>query len=74
MNDKKRKSLFKCNCGNNFISSISDVKQNKRKSCGCKKGNTPNKYTYGDLINGIKFIKTLINIKKWILIDLKMNS
>jgi hypothetical protein len=56
---KKRKSLFKCNCGNNFISSISDVKQNKRKSCGCKKGNTPNKYTYGDLINGIKFIKTL---------------
>jgi len=56
---KKRKSLFMCDCGNKFISTISDVKQNKRKSCGCKKGNELNKYNYGDLINGVKFIKTL---------------
>lgn len=54
----RRTCLFKCHCGKNFTSRLDDVKQNKRTSCGCNKGNKPNAYKKDDLINGIKFIKT----------------
>ena len=55
---KRRRAIFKCECGKEFTCLIKDVKKNKRTSCGCKKGNKPNVYKQGDLINGIKFIKT----------------
>jgi len=54
----KRWAVFKCECGKEFTCTLSDVRQNKRTSCGCKKGNKPNIYNEGDLINGIKFIRT----------------
>lgn len=54
----RRRSIFKCECGKKFTCRLNDVKTNKRTSCGCKKGNKPNIYKQGDLINGIKFIKT----------------
>lgn len=57
-NRKRSASIFKCHCGKDFVSRNSDVIYNKRTSCGCKKGSKPNFYKQGDLINGIKFIKT----------------
>jgi hypothetical protein len=59
---KRRKALFKCHCGELFKSIIADVFK-KRTSCGCNKGNKPRIYNEGDLINGIKFIKTLGTVK-----------
>lgn len=59
---KRRKALFKCHCGELFESIIADVLK-KRTSCGCNKGNKPRIYNEGDLINGIKFIKTLGTVK-----------
>jgi len=59
---KRRKALFKCHCGVLFESVIADVYK-KRTSCGCNKGNKPKIYNKGDLINGIKFIKTLGTVK-----------
>ena len=56
---KKRKCVFLCECGEEFYSLLSDVKQNKRTSCGCKKGSKPNVYKEGDIINGVMFLKTL---------------
>lgn len=61
-NNKKRKCLFKCHCGNLFKSILTDIFK-KRTSCGCNKGCKPKKYNEGDLINGIKFIKTLGTVK-----------
>lgn len=56
---KKRSCIFKCECGKEFSCTLSDVRENKRTSCGCKKkGNKSNIYKEGDFINGIKFIKT----------------
>jgi hypothetical protein len=57
-NRKRSASIFKCHCGKEFVSRNSDVIYNKRTSCGCKKGSKPNIYKEGELINGIKFIKT----------------
>jgi len=37
-NQKARMGLYKCFCGNEFKTRIQDVKSNKSKSCGCKKG------------------------------------
>jgi len=54
----RRACLFKCKCGNTFISNLQDVIGNKRTSCGCKKGVSIKIYKEGDFINGIKFIKT----------------
>lgn len=53
----RRVCLFKCHCGKTFKAYLSDI-YSKRTSCGCKKGNKLNDYNYGDLINGIKFIKS----------------
>jgi hypothetical protein len=61
-NRYRRICLFKCHCGIKFKSTLSDV-YNKRTSCGCRKGNIPNKYNQGDLINGVKFIKSCGTIK-----------
>lgn len=33
--NKKRKGLFKCYCGKEFISIISEIKSERTKSCGC---------------------------------------
>lgn len=57
-NIKRRKAVFMCECGKEFISLIKDVIYNKRTSCGCKKGSKPKIYKNGELINGIKFIKS----------------
>ena len=56
--EKKRWGTFKCECGKEFTCTFSDVRENKRTSCGCKKGNKPYIYKEGDLINGVKFIRT----------------
>ena len=61
-NIKRRKCLFKCHCGNLFESMLTDA-ITKRTSCGCNKGNKARIYNEGDLINGIKFIKTLGTVK-----------
>lgn len=53
----RRVCLFECHCGKKFKSGLSDV-YHRRTSCGCKKGNKPNQYQQGDLINGIKFIRS----------------
>jgi len=54
---KKRKALFLCHCGNEYIADLYTVKVNKSKSCGCtkfKKGiNNPLAKTYINN-NGIK--------------------
>ena len=57
-----KKATFKCHCGGLFDTSISDVKINKSKSCGCRK--TKSHYRvdmeYLDIINidtNIKFIE-----------------
>jgi hypothetical protein len=55
---KRRVCNFKCHCSKIFTSRLSDIIQNKRKSCGCMKGNKPFVYKNGDLINEIKFIKS----------------
>lgn len=63
---KRRSCTFQCTCGNYFISILGDVVNNKRTSCGCKKKRSRAKlYNEGDLINGVKFIKS-IGIKKLI--------
>lgn len=56
-NRLRRFCLFQCSCGIIFKSTLNDAYY-KRTSCGCKKGNKPNKYKEGDLINGIRFIKS----------------
>lgn len=56
---KRRACLFQCECGNKFKSTLSDVRSNKRTSCGCKKGHKPKYYKEGEYINGVKFIKTI---------------
>jgi hypothetical protein len=53
----RRFCLFECSCGKRFKSILGDA-YTKRTSCGCKKGSKPNEYKEGDLINGIKFIKS----------------
>ena len=60
---KSRSCLFQCACGKTFKSVLSDVLLNKRKSCGCRKGNKPNIYKPGEFINGIKFIRSLGTVK-----------
>jgi len=55
---KIRMAEFKCHCGKQFNTRVVDVVNNKRKSCGCKKGNKPFIYNEGDIINGIKFIRS----------------
>jgi len=55
---KRRACTFQCTCGNYFISRLGDVLNNKRTSCGCKKGAHAKLYNEGDLINGVKFIKS----------------
>lgn len=57
--DIRRWALFKCSCGILFESRVNDVKTGKTKGCNCKKGIGIKKYNYGDLINGIKFIRSL---------------
>ncbi len=56
-NRMKRICVYKCHCGNEFKAGLSDV-YNTRTSCGCRKGSKPNQYNEGDLINGVKFIKS----------------
>ena len=56
-NKLRRFCLFKCSCGIMFKATLNDVYY-KRTSCGCKKGSKPKEYKEGDLINGIKFIKS----------------
>lgn len=53
----KRRCLFKCSCGKEFVSNLADVYK-KRTSCGCKKGNKPKEYISGEYINGIKLIRS----------------
>lgn len=53
----RRFCIFKCFCGKEFNCTMDDA-INKRTSCGCKKGNKKKEYKTGDLINGIKFIKS----------------
>lgn len=36
--DGRRYSLFKCECGKNFVSSTANVIRQSTKGCGCKKG------------------------------------
>lgn len=57
-NVSRRMAKFKCHCNKIFVCKIGDVKSGRRKSCGCRKGNRPNVYKEGDLINGIKFIRS----------------
>lgn len=40
----RRKALFKCHCGKEFISSIADVKISKIKSCGCSRNKKSHRY------------------------------
>jgi len=54
----RRVCFFKCHCEKIFKSILADVVANKRTSCGCTKGSNPNIYKKGDLINGVKFIKS----------------
>jgi hypothetical protein len=56
-NKYRRWCVFECSCGKRFKCRIDDVYY-KRTSCGCKKGSKPKEYKEGDLINGIKFIKS----------------
>ena len=56
---KRRLATFLCYCGKKYKTRISDVVSNKSKSCGCSKGNSIKAYKNGDVINGVKFIKTL---------------
>jgi hypothetical protein len=56
-NRLRRFCLFECSCGIIFKSTLNDAYY-KRTSCGCKKGSNPKEYKKGDLINGIKFIKS----------------
>jgi hypothetical protein len=62
-NVKRRKAIFKCTCGKEFVSLIRDVTYNKRTSCGCKKGNKPEQFLEGSFINGVKFLKSLGTFK-----------
>lgn len=55
----RRMAIFKCLCGEHFTASITDVKSNKVKSCGCSKFNKAVKYNEGDSINGVTFIRSL---------------
>ena len=57
-NRMKRICVYKCHCGNEFKAGLSDV-YNNRTSCGCRKGNKPKEYMQGNVINGVKFIKSL---------------
>lgn len=51
-------AMFRCRCGKEFETTISDVKLGKVKSCGCaKKGVLVYKYYGGEIINGIRLIK-----------------
>lgn len=57
-----KKATFKCHCGELFDTSISDVKMNKSKSCGCHKTKSHYRVNmeYLDIINidtNIKFIE-----------------
>ena len=57
-----KKATFKCHCGELFDMSISDVKLNKSKSCGCLKSKSRYRVDmeYLDIINkdtGIKFME-----------------
>jgi hypothetical protein len=54
----RRTCLFECACGKTFVSLLNDVVQNKRRSCGCRKGNKPYHYKPGEYINGIKFLRS----------------
>lgn len=56
-NKYRKWCLFECSCRKRFKCRIDDA-YHRRTSCGCKKGNKPNQYKEGDLINGIKFIKS----------------
>lgn len=60
---KRRAALFLCHCGKTYIARINDVRKGKSSSCNCKKGSGPNAYKEGDIINGIKFIRTLGQVK-----------
>jgi len=62
---KRRACTFECVCGNHFVSRLGDVLNNKRTSCGCKKGTHAKQYTSGEKINGVEFIKSL-GVKKYI--------
>lgn len=58
-----RKSLFRCKCGKEFTALVSGVKNGDTKSCGCARIGVGNGiYKYGDVINGVKFIKELTPI------------
>ncbi len=35
---EKRKALFKCHCGNEYKAIITNIRENKSKSCGCNIG------------------------------------
>jgi len=64
-NNNKRQGLFKCYCGNQFQSRISDIKSFKVKSCGClnlmnitKHGDGKNTSKHHYLYKGHQDIKT----------------
>jgi len=56
---KRRVCEFLCSCGNKFVSRLNDVRMGKTRGCNCKKGAGIKKYSTGDLINGVEFVRTL---------------
>lgn len=60
---RRRGIIVRCHCGKQFKARLADVKNNKTKSCNCGKGNKLKIYQEGNLINGVKFIKSLGTIK-----------
>lgn len=57
---KSRRALFKCHCGNEYITGISSVKSSSSKSCGCNQ-NRKKCYEEGQIVgsNGFIFLKDI---------------
>lgn len=66
---KKQKTIsraanFLCKCGNIYRARIIDVRMGKSKSCGCEKGAEMFYYNRGEIINGIKFLRSIGTVNK----------
>ena len=53
---KDRKAVFKCHCGKEFITTISRVKTNYQKGCGCGQGGKRKEYEAGQKIGSYGFV------------------
>lgn len=53
---KDRKAVFKCHCGKEFITTISKVKTNYQKGCGCGQGGKRKEYEAGQKIGSYGFV------------------